>query len=82
MDWGSLVNAMVTGLFVGVGSTVGGWVVNRHFLRHLEALERKWSELDKKKAGLGCHVACFIFTFSDPSTVASVWLKAFFIWVL
>lgn len=39
MDWGSLVNAMVTGLFVGVGSTLGTYIVTKHFIRNLEKLE-------------------------------------------
>lgn len=32
---------MVTGLFVGAGSTLGTWLITRHFLRNLERLEAK-----------------------------------------
>lgn len=44
MDWGSLVNAMVTGLFVGVGSTLGTYIVTKHFIRNLEKLEAALKE--------------------------------------
>ena len=41
MDWNSLINAMVTGLFVGMGSTIGTYLVTKHFVRNLEKLEEK-----------------------------------------
>lgn len=41
MDFSLLINSMVTGLFVGVGSAFGTWLVTRHFIRHLEKLEAK-----------------------------------------
>jgi hypothetical protein len=48
MDFSLLINAMVTGLFVGVGSSLGTWLVTRHFIRHLEALELKIKQNGKK----------------------------------
>lgn len=44
MDWNTLLNAMVTGLFVGIGSTLGTWIVTKHFIRNLEKLEEKIKE--------------------------------------
>lgn len=41
LDLNSLINSMINGVFVGMGSGVGIWIVTRHFLRHLEALEEK-----------------------------------------
>jgi hypothetical protein len=41
LDWNMLLNSMITGLFVGVGSALGTWFVTRHFIRHLEQLEGK-----------------------------------------
>jgi len=32
---------MINGLFVGMGSAIGIWLVTRHFLRHLEKIEEK-----------------------------------------
>ncbi len=40
---------MVTGLFVGIGSALGTWLVTRHFIRHLEMLESKLKNGDGKK---------------------------------
>lgn len=40
LDWSTLINSMINGLFVGMGS-VGVWIVTRHLIRHLEALEEK-----------------------------------------
>jgi hypothetical protein len=48
LDWNSLLNAAVNGLFVGAGSTIGTYLVTRHFIRNLERLE----ELVKEKAKL------------------------------
>lgn len=47
MDFTFLINSMVTGLFVGVGSALGTWFVTRYFIRHLEKFE------DKIKSGYG-----------------------------
>jgi hypothetical protein len=41
LDWNALINTMLTGLFVGIGSSLGTWLVTRHFIRHLETLETK-----------------------------------------
>ena len=41
MDFSLLINSMITGLFVGIGSALGTWLVTRHFIRHLERLEAK-----------------------------------------
>jgi hypothetical protein len=41
LDWNTLFNSMVTGLFVGAGSTIGTWLITRHFLRNFELLEKK-----------------------------------------
>ena len=49
MDFSSLINSMVTGLFVGVGSALGTWLVTRHFIRHLEKLEGKIKNGNGKK---------------------------------
>lgn len=32
---------MVNGLFVGMGGSIGVWLITRHFLRHIENLEKK-----------------------------------------
>jgi hypothetical protein len=32
---------MTNGLFVGIGSGFGVWIVTRHLIRHLERLEEK-----------------------------------------
>ena len=42
MDWNTLINSMINGLFVGMGAAVGTWIVNRHFVRNLEKLEEKF----------------------------------------
>jgi len=39
VDWNSLINSMITGLFVGIGSTIGTWMVARYFLKNLEKVE-------------------------------------------
>jgi uncharacterized protein YneF (UPF0154 family) len=49
MDWNSLINAMLTGLFVGIGSTVGTWIVTRTFIKNLERLEDKLKNGNGKK---------------------------------
>ena len=41
MDWDVLINAMFTGLFVGIGSTIGTWLVARTLLKNIEKLEQK-----------------------------------------
>lgn len=41
---------MINGLFVGMGSGVGVWIVTRHLIRHLEALEEKLKN-ENGKAG-------------------------------
>ena len=41
MIWDTLINSMLTGLFVGIGSTVGTWLVTKHFIKNLERLEAK-----------------------------------------
>ncbi len=46
LDWNSLFNSMFTGLFVGAGSTIGTWLITRHFLRNLEKLEEKVRKQD------------------------------------
>lgn len=49
MDFTFLINSMVTGLFVGVGSALGTWLVTNHFIRHLEKLEAKLKISNGKK---------------------------------
>ena len=39
VDLNSLVNSMITGLFVGIGSTLGTYIVTKHFIKNLEKLE-------------------------------------------
>jgi hypothetical protein len=46
--WDALLNAMVTGLFVGVGSTFGAWLVNKHFISRLERLEERIGKREGK----------------------------------
>jgi len=41
MDWNSLINSMTTGLFVGIGSTLGTWLITRHFIKNIERLEER-----------------------------------------
>lgn len=41
LDFSFLINSMVTGLFVGIGSALGTWLVTRYFIQHLERLEAK-----------------------------------------
>jgi hypothetical protein len=49
MDLTFLINSMVTGLFVGVGSAFGTWLVTRYFIQHLEKLEDKLKNGNDKK---------------------------------
>ena len=39
MELDALINAMVTGLFVGVGSTLGAWLATRTIVKNFEKLE-------------------------------------------
>jgi hypothetical protein len=41
IDYSSLFNNMINGLFVGIGAATGTWLVNHHFVRHLEKLEKQ-----------------------------------------
>lgn len=41
MDWNALLNSMTTGLFVGIGSTLGTWLITRHFIKNIERLEER-----------------------------------------
>jgi uncharacterized protein YneF (UPF0154 family) len=41
MDWNTLINSAITGLFVGLGSTIGAWIAARYFLKNLEKVEEK-----------------------------------------
>lgn len=41
LDWGSLVNAIINGVFVGASSAFGTWLVTKHFIKNLERLEEK-----------------------------------------
>jgi hypothetical protein len=49
MDWNSLITAMVTGLFVGIGSTLGTYIVTRTFIKNLERIEDKLKNSNGKK---------------------------------
>ena len=49
MDFSVLIDSMVSGLFVGVGSALGTWLVTRHFIRHSERLESKFKSGNGKK---------------------------------
>ena len=49
LDWNTLLNSAITGLFVGAGSTIGTWLITRHFLRNLERLEEKIRNGNEKK---------------------------------
>ena len=41
LDFNALFNSMVTGLFVGIGTTIGIWLATKGFLKNLEKLEEK-----------------------------------------
>jgi len=41
MDWNTLINSAINGIFVGFGSGLGAWIVSRGVIRHLEKLEEK-----------------------------------------
>jgi hypothetical protein len=41
LDWSTLINSMINDAFVGMGSSVGVWLVTRHFISHIETLETK-----------------------------------------
>lgn len=47
MDWNTLINAMINGLFVGIGGATGTWLGTRYFIRHLEQLEEKLKKPQK-----------------------------------
>jgi hypothetical protein len=49
MDWNGLVNAMVNGLFVGIGATFGTWLVTKHFIHNLERLEALLKDKNKQQ---------------------------------
>ena len=49
MDLTVLFNSMITGLFVGAGSSVGTWVAARYFLKNLEKAEEKLKTINKEK---------------------------------
>lgn len=51
LDWNSLINSMLTGLFAGMGSGVGIWLVTKHFIRHVENLETKLKNGNGKPEG-------------------------------
>ena len=46
MDWNALFNSMVTGLFVGIGSSLGTYIVLRVFVKNVERLEDKLKALN------------------------------------
>jgi hypothetical protein len=41
MDWNALFNSMITGLFVGIGSTLGTYLVTKHFIKNIERIEER-----------------------------------------
>jgi hypothetical protein len=41
VDFSTLINSAINGIFVGFGSGLGAWIVSRHMIRHLEKLESK-----------------------------------------
>lgn len=41
---------MANGFFTGIAVTVGGWLVTRHFLRHIENFEARLKQLKEKEA--------------------------------
>jgi len=41
---------MANGFFTGIAVTVGGWLVTRHLLRHLENFEAKRKHSDNGKS--------------------------------
>jgi site-specific recombinase len=49
LDYSSLFNSMITGLFVGIGSAFGTWFVTHHFIRHLEQFEKELSLKETEK---------------------------------
>lgn len=44
IDIDTLLTAMITGIFVGLGSTVGAYIANRHIVKTLEKFEKAISE--------------------------------------
>jgi predicted RND superfamily exporter protein len=48
MTWNDLINNMVNGVFVGIGTSFGVWLMTRHFLKRLEKLEEKTRKKDKE----------------------------------
>ncbi len=44
MNWDIILTPILNGLFVGIGSTIGTWIVTKHFIRNLEKLEAKLKE--------------------------------------
>jgi predicted RND superfamily exporter protein len=49
MDFNTLFNSMLTGLFSGIGSTIAIWFTSRYFLKKLEKFEEKLRENEAKK---------------------------------
>lgn len=41
IDWDVLFNSMMTGLFAGIGSTFGAWLVTKNIIGKLDKLEFK-----------------------------------------
>ncbi len=48
MDWEGLIQAMIQGIFVGIGGSFGAWIVARHFTRRLEQIEEKLAKRKTK----------------------------------
>jgi hypothetical protein len=42
VDWDTLINSMMTGLFAGFGSTFAAWLVTKNVIKNLEKLESKF----------------------------------------
>ena len=40
---------MITGLFVGIGSTLGTYIVTKHFIKNIEKIEEKLKSNGEKK---------------------------------
>lgn len=46
-----LLQLAITGLFTGLGSTIGAWLANKHVNQNLERLSQQINKLMKKRTG-------------------------------
>lgn len=49
IDYSIYINDILLGLFVGIGSSLGNFIVNRGLIKRIEQLEKRWKNGIKQK---------------------------------